>query len=188
MNETLSKKLEKVALTIPHILFPREGIDLTKFSCIAADQYTQDLLYWEKVKDFIGDSPSTYNLIFPEAELEKLFSEDKAYADSEIFKKIATINANMDKYISNNIYEDIGKCFIYVKRNIGNKIRHGLIVAIDLEKYDYNKGAKSLIRATELTVKERLTVRKKIRKNAKLDLPHIQILINDKNNLLFNYI
>lgn len=188
MNEFLQKKINEVGLTIPNILFPNKDINLTKFSCIAADQYTQDLSYWEKVKCFIGDSPSTYNLIFPEAELEKLFSEDKIYADSEIFKKVTTINANMDKYISNNIYEDIGKCFIYVKRNIRGKIRQGLLVAIDLEKYDYNKGAKSLIRATELTVKERLTVRKKIRKNAKLDLPHIQVLINDKNNKLFDYI
>ena len=188
MNTDLLQKLNEVGLTVPHVLFPREDIDLTRFSCIAADQYTQDLAYWEKVKNFIGDAPSTYNLVFPEAELEKLFSENKAYADNEIFKRVTTINANMDKYISDGIYEDIGECFIYVKRTIRNKIRHGLLVAIDLEKYDYNKGAKSLIRATELTVKERLTVRKKIRKNARLDLPHIQVLINDKNNKLFSYI
>lgn len=188
MNTNLLQKLNEVGLTIPHILFPREGTDLTRFSCIAADQFTQDLAYWERVKEFIGDAPSTYNLVFPEAELEKLFSENKAYADDEIFKRVTTINANMDKYLSDGIYEDIGECFIYVKRTIRNKIRHGLLVAIDLEKYDYNKGAKSLIRATELTVKERLTVRKKIRKNARLDLPHIQVLINDKNNKLFSYI
>ena len=188
MNTTLLEKLNEVGLTIPHVLFPREDIDLTRFSCIAADQYTQDLSYWEKVKEFVGDAPSTYNLVFPEAELEKLFSENKAYADGEIFKRVTTINANMDKYLSDGIYEDIGECFIYVKRTIRNKIRHGLLVAIDLEKYDYKKGAKSLIRATELTVKERLAVRKKIRKNARLDLPHIQVLINDKNNNLFSYI
>ena len=188
MNNKLSEKLNEVGLIVPHILFPRENIDLTRFSCIAADQYTQDLSYWEKVKEFVGDAPSTYNLVFPEAELEKLFSENKAYADGEIFKRVTTINANMDKYLSDGIYEDIGECFIYIKRKIRNKIRHGLLVAIDLEKYDYNKGAKSLIRATELTVKERLTVRKKIRKNARLDLPHIQVLINDKNNKLFSYI
>ena len=188
MYNELIKKMANVGLTIPHILFPREGIDLTRFSCIAADQFTQDLAYWEKVKEFVGSAPSTYNLVFPEAELEKLFSDNKVYADGEIFKRVTTINANMDNYIRDGIYEDIGECFIYVKRNIRGKVRHGLLVAIDLTEYDYNKGAKSLIRATELTVKERLTVRKKIRKNARLDLPHIQVLINDKNNKLFDYI
>ena len=42
MNETLQKKLDEVGLKVPEILFPKEGINLTKFSCIAADQYTQD--------------------------------------------------------------------------------------------------------------------------------------------------
>ena len=65
----LNKKLEEVGLKIPHILLPRKGTDLTKFSCIAADQFTQDLSYWNKVKEYVGDNISTYNLIYPEAEM-----------------------------------------------------------------------------------------------------------------------
>lgn len=79
----------------------------------------------------------------------------------------------MNKYIDDGIYEDIGECFIFVERKARSVNRRGLIVAVDLEKYDYNEGAKSLMRATERTVKERLKVRKQIRENASLDIPHI---------------
>lgn len=185
MNNKLEEKLNDVGLRIPHILFPKMGIDLVKFSCIAADQFTQDLSYWNKVKDYVGDSPSTYNLIYPEAELEQVLSTNKEKFDEIIENKIKEINTNMNNYLSGNVFDDLGECFIYVERQIGNDIRKGLVVAIDLEKYDYNVGAKSLMRATERTVIERLKVRKRIRHNATIDLPHIMVLINDKENKLF---
>ena len=162
--KSLSEKINEVGLKIPHILFPKKGTDLTKFSCIAADQFTQDISYWDKVKKYVGDSPSTYNLIYPEAELEHELTTNKEKFDETIESKIKEINANMNNYLLGDIFDDIGECFIYVERQIGNDIRKGLVVAIDLTKYDYNVGAKSLMRATERTVIERLKVRKKIRK------------------------
>lgn len=186
--ETLKKKLELVGLHIPHILLPSESIDLKKFSCIAADQFTQDVRFWERVKEYIEDSPSTYNLIYPEAYLEEAVNNDKDNFDNILQNKIADIRSNMDNYINKSIYQDIGECFIYVERKCSSGIRKGLVVAIDLEQYDYNKGAKTLMRATELTVKERLVVRRKIRENATLDMPHIMVLINDKKNALFDYV
>jgi uncharacterized protein (DUF1015 family) len=72
---------------------------------------------------------------------------------------------------------------IYVEREISSgKIRHGIVGAIDLESYDWHPGAKSLIRATEQTVIERIPPRVEIRKNAPLELPHILILIDDPDN------
>ena len=186
--KTLAEKLNEVGLKIPHILFPKKGTDLTKFSCIAADQFTQDLSYWDKVKEYVGSNPSTYNLIYPEAELEYELATNKEKIDEIIEKKIKKINTKMTNYLSSDIFDDLGECFIYVERQIGNDIRKGLVVAIDLEKYDYNIGAKTLMRATERTVIERLKVRKKIRQNATIDLPHIMVLINDKKDLLFNRI
>ena len=184
----LNIKLNEVGLKIPNILVPKKEINLTKFSCIAADQFTQDLKYWDEVRDYVGKSPSTYNLIYPEAELENVFETNRENFDEIIENKASQINANMNNYLSNGIFDDIGECFIYVERKIGSDIRKGLIVAIDLEKYDYNVGAKSLIRATERTVIERLKVRKKIRQNATIDLPHIMVLINDKLDKLFSKI
>lgn len=185
MNKNFDEKLNEVGLKIPRILFPKNGTDLTKFSCIAADQYTQDLEYWNKVKNFVGDSLSTYNLIYPEAELEHELSVNKEEFDETIENKIKQINGNMNNYLSGDVFDDLGECFIYVERQIGNDIRKGLVVAIDLEKYDYSVGAKSLMRATERTVIERLKVRKQIRRNATIDLPHIMVLINDVGDKLF---
>ena len=187
INNNIEKKLAEVGLKVPNILLPSKDIDYSKFSCIAADQYTQDISYWEKVKKYVGDSPSALNLIYPEAELEQII-DDKENFDSILSNRIENINANMEKYLKDKIYEDIGKCFVYVERKIDDAIRKGLIVAIDLEKYDYNNGAKTLMRATEKTVIERLKVRKKIRKNASLDMPHIMVLIDDKQDKLFSAI
>ena len=59
------------------------------------------------------------------------------------------------------------------------KTRTGLVLCLDLERYDYTKGSTSLIRATEGTIVERLPPRMKIRQGAALELPHILVLIDD---------
>lgn len=187
MINEIEKKLEEVGLKVPNVLLPNKKINYSKFSCIAADQFTQDISYWEKVKEYVGESPSTLNLIYPEAELEKIL-DDKENFDKILSERIKVVNDNMEKYLQDKIYEDIGKCFVYVERKIDSVVRKGLVVAIDLEKYDYNEGAKTLMRATEKTVVERLKVRKRIRKNASIDMPHIMVLIDDKSDSLFSTI
>ena len=73
--------------------------------------------------------------------------------------------------------------YIYLERTLKNgKIRHGIIGVLDLEEYDYNKGSKSAIRATEGTVLSRIPPRVHIRENAVLELPHVMILIDDEDN------
>jgi hypothetical protein len=54
-----------------------------------------------------------------------------------------------------------------------------LVVALDLEAYDYSKESQTLIRATEGTIVDRLPPRIEIRKDALLELPHIMVLIDD---------
>ena len=51
------------------ILIP-QNVDFTKWSVVACDQYTSEREYWEDVKNIVGDSPSTLNIIFPEVYLE----------------------------------------------------------------------------------------------------------------------
>ena len=59
---------------------------------------------------------------------------------------------------------------VYVERTLSNgKVRHGVVGVLDLEDYDYKKGARSLIRATEGTVEERLPARIQIRDKAWLE-------------------
>ena len=65
---------------------------------------------------------------------------------------------------------------LYVERQFGNRCRRGIMLCLDLERYDFHKGSQSLIRATEGTIIERLPPRMKIRENAVLEVPHIIVL------------
>ena len=79
------------------------------------------------------------------------------------------------------VFKTYGDGFILTVRSTPyTKRRIGLIASLDLEKYDYRKGEKPLIRATEGTVEERIPPRLKIRKNADIELTHIMVLYNDE--------
>lgn len=47
-----------------NILLPKDGIDMEKWSVIACDQYTSQADYWKTVEEFVGDAPSTLNVVF----------------------------------------------------------------------------------------------------------------------------
>lgn len=152
------------------ILIP-QNVDFTKWSVVACDQYTSEREYWEDVKNIVGDSPSTLNIIFPEVYLEDAGGDER----------IKKINATMEKYIEEGIFREFKDAFIYVKRTQPNgKTRHGIVGRLDLEEYDFSKGSQSKIRATEGTIVERIPPRQRIRKNAPLEAPHILILIDDR--------
>ncbi|MCF6334203.1 MAG: DUF1015 domain-containing protein [Spirochaetales bacterium] len=165
------KRLEKIGIKIPRILMPGKNTDMQKWAVVACDQYTSELDYWEDVENFIGDSPSTLNLVYPECYLE----------ESNPDKRISKINQYMSTYLKENILIENEPAFFLVKRSTGEDIsaRYGLMVAIDLEAYDYSKDSTSLIRATEGTIVDRIPPRKKIRINASIELPHILVLIDD---------
>lgn len=161
---------EKIGLKVPNILLPRKGIDLSKWAVVACDQYTSQPDYWERLRLDVKGSPSTLNAIFPEVFLEEVDGD----------KRIEQINAAMDAYLREGILEDQGPGFVLLDRKTSHvESRKGLVVALDLEKYDYAVGSQSLIRATEGTIENRLPPRVKIRENAKIELPHIMVLIDD---------
>ena len=147
------------------ILLPE--CEMEKWSVVACDQFTSQPEYWKETEKIAGDSPSTLNLVFPEAYL------------SEGDERIEKINKTMAKYIEDGVFKEYKNSLIYIERTIQGKVRQGLIGSIDLDEYDYNKGAKSAIRATEGTVLERIPPRVKIRKEAPLELPHVMLLIDD---------
>lgn len=165
--ENLYKEL---GIHIPEILLPAKGTDLTKWSVIACDQYTSQPDYWQKVNEEVGNSPSTLKLTFPEIYLK----------DDDKDTRINNINEAMVQYISQGILEPQKPGFILVDRSTPHaKSRKGLILAVDLECYDYRAGSQTLIRATEGTVLDRIPPRVKIRENAPIELPHIMLLIDD---------
>ena len=164
------KKFDKIAIKPCDILIPKQEAAFEKWSVVACDQYTSQRDYWETVATNTKDVPSTLHIIFPEVYLED--------GDGDV--RIATINQTMADYLKNDIFQTVKDSFILVDRSFpSGKHRKGLVVAVDLECYDYKKGATSLIRATEGTVLERIPPRVKIRANAPLELPHIMILIDD---------
>lgn len=168
------ENFEHFGIQIPEILLPRKK-DLKTWCVVACDQYTQDFDYWKKTEEVVGDSPSTLHLILPEIFLS---SSDKK-------ERIEKIRQTMKKYLDENIFDSPEKEFIYVERKTCyGRVRHGLVAAIDLETYEWKPFSKALIRATEATIPERIPVRKEIRKDAALELPHIMLLVNDPEHLL----
>jgi len=162
---------ESIAIGIPEIQHPREGLDLTKWAVVACDQFTSEPAYWEKVAAFVGDAPSALNLIYPEVYLGEK-NEDA---------RIARIRDHMKLYIEKGLFLSF-EGFVYVERTAGSRTRKGLMVCLDLEQYDFRKGSKSLIRATEGTILERIPPRVRIREGAPLEIPHIMVLFDDPEN------
>ena len=162
------KTYKDIGIQIPRIYLPRKGINLTKWAVVACDQFTSEPEYWQKVETLVGDEPSTVNLILPEVYLEKPGEE----------ARIKFIQNKMRYYLQNN-YLEPREGLIYVERRVDGKTRCGLMLCLDLERYDFTNGSTSLIRATEGTIIERLPPRMKIRKDAALELPHILVLVDD---------
>jgi hypothetical protein len=159
-----------IGIQITDILLPKNNIDLEKWTVIACDQFTSQPEYWQQVKTIVGDTPSTFHIILPEVYL--------GTSDEE--KRVQSVRQNMEDYIKQDAFE-IHDNLILVERTVNGKTRFGLMLALDLECYDYNKGSQTLIRATEGTILDRLPPRIKIREGAPLELPHILVLIDDPN-------
>ncbi|HDP24229.1 MAG TPA: DUF1015 domain-containing protein [Deltaproteobacteria bacterium] len=167
-NSTVN--LASIALEVPRVLLPRQGTDLTRWSVIACDQYTSQPGYWDAVKRFVGEAPSTLNLILPESHLDSIDRGEMA----------DRISATMASYQRDGLLVEQERGFVLVDRETPHaRSRKGLIVSLDLEHYEYARGAKSLIRATEGTVLDRLPARIDIRRRAPLEVSHIMALIDD---------
>ncbi len=164
------KLIPDIGIQIPQVYLPKPGTDLKKWAVIACDQFTSEPEYWHEVEKIVGDAPSTLNLTFPEVYLEKEGGEGR----------IKNIQSAMRKYLDEGILQPRDG-LIYVERTVAGKTRKGVILCLDLECYDYNKGSSSLIRATEGTIVDRLPPRIKIREGAALELPHILVLVDDPN-------
>ena len=158
----------EIGIQIADILLPKPGTDLTKWAVIACDQFTSQPEYWQQVEDIVGSAPSTFRLTLPEVYLET----------PEEPRRIESTQQAMQAYLAKDLltaYEGL----IYVERTVEGRTRRGLMLALDLERYDYNKGSQTLIRATEGTILERIPPRVRIRQGAALELPHILVLIDD---------
>lgn len=162
----------KKRVFIPGDILLPQGIDYSRWSVIACDQFSAQRDYWDRVTEYVGDSPSTLNMIVPEAYLGSISMVE---ASSEK-------NRVMDEYLHSGLFKTLQDSFIYVERRTSEGlVRRGLVGLIDLDAYEYVKGNKAPIRASENTVVHRLPPRVEVRKNAVLELPHAMMLIDDAN-------
>jgi hypothetical protein len=109
--------------------------------------------YWQQVSDFVGDAPSTLHMILPEVWLNS----------PDVDMRIRRTQEAMQQYLSKGFLAG-QPGMILVEREASGKTRTGLMLALDLEAYDYHRGSQTLIRATEGTILERLPPRMHVRR------------------------
>ncbi len=156
------------ALKAVEILLPNPEVDLTRWAVVACDQFTAQPEYWRDAERVVGDAPSALRLILPEAWL------------SESDARVPAIHAAMRAYLDEGVLVPaVREGFVLVERTTAAGVRPGLVAALDLEAYDFRPGSRSLIRATEGTVLERVPPRVRVRAGAPVELPHVMMLIDD---------
>lgn len=158
-------------IRIPEILLPEDGVDLTAWAVNACDQYTSDAEYWRTAEKIAEGKVSSYNLIYPEI-----------YLGDRTRERIDKINKTMREYLENGVFKSVSGGFILVERATQSGTRTGIVLAVDLEDYSFERGAKCAVRSTEATISERIPPRVKIRENAEIELPHVMLLYEDETN------
>ncbi len=150
------------------ILLPDfSAVNGTAWATIACDQFTGEPSYWNTLDERVGDAPSTLRLILPEAFLD------------ETAARVPAIRQSMEHYLREVLVRHPNRMIYLERTQSDGKVRRGLVGMIDLEHYDYTRGSRTLIRATEETVPERIPPRLAVRREALLELPHVMLLIDD---------
>lgn len=163
-------RLAALGLHLPEVLLPAPTIDLERWAVIACDQFTSDPEYWAQVEVFVGDAPSTLRIVLPE-----IYIGEEALADAA-----DGIKATMRDYLERNTFRTVESSAVYVRRRLpGGEIRRGIVIALDLEYYDYHRNSDSIVRASEETIPSRLPTRIAIREGAALETPHVLVLFED---------
>lgn len=143
-----------------------------KFAVVSCDQFTSQRDYWEKLDEFVGDAPSALRLIFPEVYLE----------DGDYEERIRQINAAMYDYLDKGVFRTLKDSYILVRRQTAyGYTRLGIVAPVDLEDYSYEYPTEAVIRSTEGVVANRIPPRLKIRKDAPVELPHVILLLDDRD-------
>lgn len=155
---------------IPELLMPAHGIHLETWCVVACDQYSAEPEYWQEVMKYVDGQASTLQAIYPEAFLGAI----------DHHQRIINIHHTMNRWLNDGTLKPLSDGLMTVERTMpdGN-IRRGILLALDLEYYDYQRESTSLIRPTEGTIVDRLPPRVLIREKAPVEFPHIMVLIDD---------
>lgn len=151
-------------------LLPGPKIDPDRWAVIACDQHTSNPDYWRKVENSVGEAPSTLRLVLPEVYLGTGTEE----------KRLKEIRKAMEGYLEAGLLRETGVCLIAIERRTPHVAgRRGLLVLLDLERYDYHPESRLPARATEETLEHRLPPRMAIRREAAVEVSHVLVLLDD---------
>ena len=150
------------------ILLPN-NVNVKNWAVVACDQHTSNTAYWNKLENELTD-PTSLKLIFPEC-----------YLSNDNSERINNIIGKQREYIDAGIFKKIDGTILVKRTTIEGNERWGLMCLVNLDEYCPDATKRSLVRATEGLVESRIPPRKEIRKNCLLELPHIMVLIDDKN-------
>ena len=165
-------KSEQIGVIFPEILIPNQKINAKKWAVVACDQFTSDRDYWADVTKTVGGSPSALHIIVPEVYLN----------EADVDERVAHAKETMEHYIEDGVLVRLPRGVVLVERETAHGTRIGMLLAVDLEKYEINPAKKPLIRATEQTVTERIPPRMALRQNALIECPHVMLMIDDPND------
>lgn len=157
--------LASVGVLAPEILLPRVA-DEAKWAVIACDQYTSQPEVWEETDRLVGAAPSTLRIVLPEVYL------------SEAAQRVPRIHETMRAYAQTVLTSSV-RGMILTQRRTESGPRRGLLLAVDLEEYDFSPGSTSRVRATEGTILARIPARTQVRRGALLECPHVMLLVDD---------
>jgi len=159
---------QRVGFHPSRILLPAPSVAPETWACVACDQYTSEPAYWEKADRLVDAAPSALRLILPECYL----------AESSV--RVPKIHETMRSYLDQGILTAaVENGFVLCERTIASGVRLGLVGAVDLEAYSFDRAEKPLVRPTEQTITSRLPPRLAIRRGAPVELTHIMILVDD---------
>lgn len=149
------------------IVLPKEP-DVRNWAVVACDQYSSNPAYWRSLEESLTP-PTTLNLIFPEAYLNAPGKE----------KRIRSIIETQARYAADGLFRAVDGTVVLKRETAYGHTHHGLMLLVDLDDYSVVRGEKTLIRATEAVVPERVPPRVAVRKDCLLELPHIMALYDD---------
>ena len=131
----MQTEFPEAALHVPTVLLPREDVPLTSWAVIACDQYTSEPELGG------GGKAHRSGAVYAAAYLSRGIPET---ADRGAV--VDAINACMDEYAGGGVLRELPPGFVSVERTMKRGVvRRGLMVALDLEHYDYRDGAQELI-------------------------------------------
>ena len=153
------------------ILLPAPGTPLDPWACIAVDQFTSQPEYWQKAEALAKHKRSPLPIVLPEAYLG---------TDGEE-ARLESIRRTMSDY-RRSLLTRVVNGFVYLERTqMDGTVRQGLVGAVDLEAYSFEKNATPAIRPSENTVVERIPPRLRVRRGAELETPHVMLLADDED-------